>query len=131
MTKRWRVVLIVLAVIVLAGWAGVAMIGRAYERGLAQIEISDIDLARVPDGTYAGSHSVFPVSVQVKVTVLDHRITEVELVKHQNGQGSAAEAIVEQVVTAQSLRVDLVTGATASSKVILEAIDNALLSSLR
>ncbi len=131
MNRRLRIVLIVPLMIVLAAWAGISWLGRAHEQGLAQIEILGVDLAQVPDGTYAGSHSVFPVSVQVKVTVLDHKITDIELVKHQNGQGSAAEVLAEQVVTAQSLQVDVITGATASSKVILKAIDNALQSSLR
>lgn len=131
MSSRLKIVLVVLAVIVLVAWAGISWLGAAHERGLAQIEILGVDLAQVPDGTYVGRHSVFPVSVQVKVTVLDHRITGIELVKHQNGQGSAAEVIPEQVIAAQSLRVDVVTGATASSKVILKAIDNALQSSLK
>jgi len=131
MHRRLKVILVVLAVIVAVAWAGISWLGRAHERGLAEIEILGVDLAQVPDGTYAGNHSVFPVSVQVKVTVLGHRITGIELVKHQNGQGSAAEVIPEQVIVAQSLQVDVVTGATASSKVILKAIDNALQSSIR
>lgn len=131
MSKRLKTVLMVLTVIVLAAWAGISWLGRAHEQGLAQIEILGVDLAQVPDGTYSGAHSVFPVSVQVNVTVLEHRITDIQLVKHQNGQGGAAEVIPDQVIRAQSLQVDAITGATASSKVILKAIDNALQSSLR
>jgi uncharacterized protein with FMN-binding domain len=51
---------------------------------------------------------------------------DIQLVKHRNGQGSWAEAMLTKVVDAQSLDVDTVTGATLSSKVILRAIAKAL-----
>jgi uncharacterized protein with FMN-binding domain len=47
-------------------------------------------------------------------------------VKHVNGQGKPAEVITEKVIETQSLQVDVVSGATYSSKVILKAIENAL-----
>ncbi|NCC85175.1 MAG: FMN-binding protein [Clostridia bacterium] len=46
--------------------------------------------------------------------------------KHVNGMGQAAEALPSQVVEAQTLQVDLVSGASFSSKVILLAIEDAL-----
>ena len=55
-----------------------------------------------------------------------HMIKEIELKKHDNGQGFPAEIIPGKVVEAQSLEVDIVSGATYSSKVILKAIENAL-----
>lgn len=63
---------------------------------------------------------------EVKVTVNDHRITDIKLIKHRNGQGSWAEAMLTKVVDEQSLDVDAVAGATLSSKVILRAIAQAL-----
>ncbi len=93
--------------------------------------IQQIDLVSVENGVYAGSFSVFPVSVEVSVTVEDHMITDIDLVKHSNGQGKAAEVIPAKVVQAQSLAVDAVSGATYSSRVILKAIENALLSAAK
>ncbi|NTW71318.1 MAG: FMN-binding protein [Eubacteriaceae bacterium] len=90
------------------------------------IVIKDINLSEVADGTYMGDHSVLPVIVEAKVTVKDHRITEIILTKHINGQGKPAEILPGKVVESQSLKVDTVTGATSSSKVILKAIQNAL-----
>ncbi|MBE0600950.1 MAG: FMN-binding protein, partial [Firmicutes bacterium] len=77
-------------------------------------------------GTYTGAYSAFPVSAEVAVTVQDHQIAAIDLVRHNNGQGGAAEAIPQMVVDAQSIQVDTVTGATFSSKVILLAIRDAL-----
>lgn len=93
---------------------------------LADITLNDLNLDQVADGTYNGSYSVFPVSVEVTVTVSDHVITEIDITKHDNGQGQAGEAIIEDVLEAQSLEVDVISGATYSSKVILLAIQDAL-----
>ena len=83
--------------------------------------------AGVEDGDYIGSYSVFTVSVEVEVTVKNHTIEEIELLKHKNAQGQGAEIIPEKVIEAQSLKVDSVSGATYSSKSILLAIENALI----
>lgn len=93
---------------------------------LAIEEIPDVDLTKIADGVYTGSCTVLPVSAEVRVTVKDHVITEIGLVRHFNGQGSAAEILPGKVAEAQSLDVDIVSGATYSSKVILKAIRNAL-----
>lgn len=127
--KRGVKVLIILGVIaaVLIGGGTVAMnIMEGNLAKLASLPVAEADLGTIPDGTYNGSYTCLPVSVEVAVTVADHAITGIELVKHQNGQGGAAEVLPDQVVAAQSLQVDTVTGATYSSKVILKAIENAL-----
>ncbi|NPV80547.1 MAG: FMN-binding protein [Firmicutes bacterium] len=93
---------------------------------LANLPISDVDISKIADGTYAGTYEVFPVAAEVKVTIKNHRITGIELVKHRHGRGAPAGIIPSKVVEAQTLNVDMVTGATYSSKVILKAIENAL-----
>jgi len=132
MSKRWKVILIIVAVIVVlaAAIAGMIMIAGRNQSEVEAITIEDVDLTLVPDGTYTGKYNAFPVVVQVDVTVLDHAITAISLVKHQNGQGGDAEVIPQMVVDAQSLLVDTVSGATYSSKVILLAIRDALSSTI-
>jgi uncharacterized protein with FMN-binding domain len=93
---------------------------------LANLKISDMDLMKLDDGTYTGSYEVFPVAVEVSLDIKNHKITEIKLLKHTNGQGTPAEVILEKVIEAQSLDVDIVSGATYSSKVILKAIENAM-----
>lgn len=128
-SKRKKVLVIVLLVIAVIFVGGKIVMARleADLKALESMPIAQIDLAAVADGVYAGSYSVFPVSVEVSVTVKDHAITDIQLVKHTNGQGKAAEAIPGLVIEAQSLAVDSISGATYSSRVILKAIENALL----
>lgn len=127
--KKKKKILIMLAVLfcVTAGFLiGAPAVLRKNLTALALEEIPDVDLTEIADGVYTGSCTVLPVSAEVKVTVKDHVITEIGLVRHFNGQGSAAEILLEKVVEAQSLGVDIVSGATYSSKVILKAVRNAL-----
>ena len=99
---------------------------REYKERVAAIEIENIDLQQVADGEYTGEYDAILVKVTVKVIVKNHTIETIELLRHENGRGSAAEVITGNVVKAQSLQVDTISGATASSKVILEAIELAL-----
>ena len=128
MTKRNKIIIIVLIVFIVLGTGSAIVKTRLAKNleGLTQVQVSNIDLTSVVDGVYAGSYSSFPVAAEVKVTVKNHRITAIELVKHTNGQGAAAEAIPGKVLEKQTLDVEAVSGATYSSKVIIKAIEMAL-----
>ena len=130
MKRKHVVVLAVIFLVAAAGYLGVRGMLSSVETKLASLgdmEMAQVDLTSIEDGVYTGSYSVFPVSAEVQVTVKDHRIAAIELVKHNNGQGAPAEVIPDRVVDAQTLQIDCVSDATYSSKVILKAIENALL----
>lgn len=93
---------------------------------LDELTIENINLSNAKDGTYNGSYEVFPVSAEVNVTIKNKKIVNVELLKHNNGKGESAEILTEKVVDNQSLEVNIVSGATYSSKIILKSIENAL-----
>ena len=54
------------------------------------------------------------------------KIENIELLKHQNGFGNAANSIVKNMVQKNTYNVDAISGATVSSKVIINAVNNAL-----
>ena len=93
---------------------------------LDSIVITNPDLQKIADGSYQGNSKVGPVRVTVDVAVRNRTITSIDLVKHFNGRGKAAEAIVPMIIQAQSLEIDVISGATASSKAILKAVEDAL-----
>ncbi|MCH1941420.1 FAD-binding protein [Holdemania massiliensis] len=67
--------------------------------------------------------------VQVKVTMDGDRIVSVDLVQHSETAGisdPAIEQIPAQIVAQQSTDVDLVSGATITSKAIIAAVQDAL-----
>jgi len=93
-----------------------------------KIQVENVDIARVPDGRYEACHELPPfLTACVAVTVRKSAVTSVEILKHECGRGRKAEdPIIERVIKKQSLRVDTVSGATGSSKVILKAVEKAL-----
>ena len=84
------------------------------------------DLTDISDGEYIGEYSVAPVRVKVSVTIADHEITGITILEHDNGLGSAAESIVNDIVATQSLETDAISGATVSSRCILKEAENAI-----
>ena len=132
-SKRKRILIIVIMALAVIAIGANRLMARleADLKALESMPIAHIDMGALEDGVYTGNFSLFPVSAQVDVTVKSHVITDIKLVKHTSGQGRAAEAIPGKVLEAQSLAVDSVTGATYSSRVILMAIENALLSPKR
>jgi len=93
---------------------------------LKKIAITTPNMATVANGTYQGKSKVGPVRVTLDVTVENNTMVSVVIVQHFNGRGEKAEAIIPRIIEAQSLDVDVVSGATGSSKAILKAIENAL-----
>jgi len=93
---------------------------------LEKIVINSPDLNSVADGVYQGNSKVGPVRVTLDVTMQSGAIASIEIIRHFNGLGKKAEAIVPAIIKAQSLNVDVVSGATGSSKAILKAVENAL-----
>lgn len=124
MKKRY-ILIIIIVMMIIGAYSGMKIMESNLER-LKDLEISNLEISKVGDGTYTGSYQVFPIIAEVKVTVKNHQITGVELLKHQNGQGTPAEIILDKIVETQTLNVDIISGATYSSIVILKAIENSL-----
>ena len=86
-----------------------------------------IEHANLQNGTYEGSFQGGPNKALVKVTIKDNRISGIEIVEHQAWKGKKAEPIiVERIITNQSTKVDAVSGATNSSRVIMNAVQKAI-----
>ena len=85
-----------------------------------------IDINDVKDGVYFGKEETPLVSVEVNVTVNDKRIIDIALLKHENGMGEKAEEMIPEMIKNNTSEVDIVSGATLSSKVIRAAVRNAL-----
>lgn len=125
MKKRWKILLGILAVIVIAA-VGMMMYLQTNLNNLVNVEIGQIDLESIEDGEYIGEYSSPPVNAKVQVELKDGKITDIVILDHGHGQGKPAEVIVEDVIAQQKIDVDSISGATYSSRVILKAIEDAL-----
>ena len=79
------------------------------------------------DGVYEGKATNWPVKVLARVKIQNQHITSIEIVEHRNGKGSPAEDMIpDRIIEEQSTRVDAVSGATMSSRTIMNAVENAI-----
>ena len=86
-------------------------------------------VAETADGVYEGTGAGLNGAIKVSVTVSGGKITEVKVLEHSETAGisdPAIEKIPAAIVEAQSADVDIVSGATFTSKGIIEAVKNAL-----
>ena len=107
---------------------GALLIG-AMLLGCAQTPVigAPVDHARLKDGTYEGSYRGGPNKASVLVIIKDNNIVNIEILQHQAWRGKKAEtAIVERIIAHQSTKVDAVSGATNSSRVIMNAVQDAI-----
>lgn len=130
MKKVIKVVAVFLS-IVLIGVIGFKIWSTGLVKEAMKLEDVSIDVSKVEDGIYDGHSELGPVIVDVKVTVKKGKIIEVEIVKHQNGLGQSANVIVNEMLDKNTYEVDAISGATVSSEVIINAVNDALLKGLR
>jgi uncharacterized protein with FMN-binding domain len=82
---------------------------------------------KLTDGVYDGSYGSAPNKASVRVTVKDRAIADIQVVEHWAWRGKGAETIiVERIIASQSTDVDAVSGATNSSRVIMNAVQAAI-----
>ena len=83
----------------------------------------------VKDGTYKGSANGYGGKVTVNVTVSKKTMTAIDIVSAPGETDSffqRAKGVIDEMLTAQSTDVDVVSGATYSSNGIIGAVKNAL-----
>ena len=80
------------------------------------------------DGTYYGSGTGFNGEVQVEVVIADGKISNISVVSHNDDSSfmSQAQGLIPNIISSQSTNVDAVSGATYSSRGIIDAVRAAL-----
>lgn len=99
-----------------------------YKQNVEEITIEGIDAENISDGTYYGECDAGYIKAAVSVIVSEGEILDIRLEEHKNERGKKAESVISEIINNQTTQVDTVSGATNSSKVILQAVENALLS---
>jgi NosR/NirI family nitrous oxide reductase transcriptional regulator len=100
---------------------------EAVNDALSQAEIKDVKQKKYNDGIYTGVGQGKNPDLKVAVTIKDDKITNVEIVTNNETKGKEAISIIpNKIVETQSTDVDVVSGATMTSKGIMEAVNDAL-----
>ncbi len=126
MKKLVKISLIVLAILLLSVATMMFIFTNGMEEAKA-IQVKSINLNTIEDGEYIGSFDLTRWSNEIKVTIKDHKIIDLEVVDDVLFKmDEITKALFERVIQNQSLDVDIETGATVTSHAYLKAIENAL-----
>lgn len=110
---------------------------RAKDEQIAKLQASlDEDTANTgqspnsyTDGTYEGEGTGFGGPIDVKVTIENGQMKDVEIISAENEDGTyleTAKGIISKILAAQTPEVDVMSGATFSSIGIKDAVADAL-----
>ena len=126
MKRALKILLIISAVFALFIITICAVIVIRMNSQVKSFDRSEVDVSQVKDGIYEGRSETDMVKVDVRVTVSNGDISDIEIVRHECGKGKIANVIVEDMIEKDDVEVDAVSGATFSSEVIKDAVRNAL-----
>ena len=127
MKKIFRVFIVLIFFVLILVVSCTAMMNKETEKAKNELMlVEDPDLSKVEDGTYKGKVETMLVKAEVEVSVKNHKIISISIIKHENGKGKPAEAIVDAIVKDNSTDVELIAGATMSSLVIRAAVIDAV-----
>lgn len=94
---------------------------------LRQIQLGQIRLTEIKDGTYEGTGSGYNSFIRVRVEIKAGRIVHLYVLEFNDKKPRDAYVLIQQrILSEQRVEVDAVTGATVSSDGIKYAVEDAL-----
>lgn len=128
--KKWKLVhgitgLLVVACLIIHVYLGISSLNE-YKEKVNDLVVEQVELDEVKNGEYIGEENVGYIYCKVRVVVQDKQLVSVDILEHRTELGAPAENLTEVMLEEQSNRVDAVSGATNSSKVIMKAVEKAL-----
>ena len=92
------------------------------------VGINPVDLSGIEDGVYSGSYDLGRWANELKVTVENHKITDIQIQEDVKfAQPEESSQLFQRVIKEQNTTVDAISGATVTSKAYLKSIENALI----
>lgn len=135
--RVWIVILSIVGVIALGLGAAVVLTAPGRNE-LQNMAITDVDFKKLRDGVYTGAYHGTKDSSRnaaVEVTVASGVVTEIKVTEgalanekqtSEVRNGLSINDLFNRVIKSQSLKVDVISGATLTSNAHLKAVENAL-----
>lgn len=122
-----KIILGIVIILVLAIGGGCFFISRGLDSGKDMI-INHINTSQYENGVYEGKYNGGRWSNEVSVVLEDGKITEINVVKSVLVEKQeVTRELINNVIEKQDTVVDVVSGATVTSKAYLKAIENAFI----
>jgi uncharacterized protein with FMN-binding domain len=126
MKKILKVVLIVIGMFTLIIGGGMFYITRGLESGKT-IAVNAVNATTLGDGDYVGEYKAGRWSNEIKVTIKNGKINDIQIIKDVTfNKPEWTKELFERVIEKQSTDVDIISGATVTSKAYMKAIEDAL-----
>jgi uncharacterized protein with FMN-binding domain len=124
MRKHALRALIIIGILAILLAVAMTVYGSALNRAVGAITYQSPVLSYRYPGVYEGSARVMHVASSVRVTMTPTGIASIDLLQQQAGD---MHTLVARIIKAGGVPVDVITGATASSRVLMKAVDDALM----
>lgn len=126
-----KAIIIIVGVIVLLAVGGAVFFKVRLNKMVEEIStefnnMPEIDISAVPDGVYSAKWGRFVNNADLEVVVAGGKIEKINMKKMDAGKGYEGLETIDRIIQNQKVKVDAVTGATSSSRVIMITTAKAL-----
>lgn len=90
-----------------------------------EIKINNVDISQLKDGIYTGKYSKDRWTSEVEVLIKGSKIQDIKLLSDKLTP-DVSDELFEKIIDTQEINVDVVSGATVTSKAYLKSVENAL-----
>ena len=126
MRKVIIIFLTIVFVLALVIGGGIIYLNRGLDK-VGKVEVKPINLATIEDGTYKGKYEGYRWSNELEITIKNHQIVKITVIDDVVFvKPEVSEELFARIIDQQNIDVEVVTGATATSKAYLKAIENGL-----
>lgn len=126
MKKPFKIILRIFIVIALIIAAVFFYMSNGLSEG-SKVTVNSVNASSLTDGEYLGNYEAGRWTNEVSVKVNSGKITDIKIIKDvMVPQKGLADKLFDRVIQSQNTTVDVISGATVTSKAYLKSIENAL-----
>lgn len=136
-TKMWIIIVVIVAVLGIAALGGI-LVDAPGRHEIEKLTFSNVKFKNLRNGTFIGKYvgkKAHLRDVKLEMTVSGGEIKYIKILKGAVGKdgkpivvrhGLSVDNLFNRAVQSQTLDVDVISGATLTSKAHLKALENAL-----
>ncbi|MDX9809144.1 MAG: FMN-binding protein [Sphaerochaetaceae bacterium] len=141
--NMWWVVLLIIVAVIAAGLAVGVLLDAPGRKEALDLTFSAIDFKNLKDGTYTGEYQGTKSHMRdtkVEISVSAGNVSDIKILKGavdtngkavKMGKDQTISEVFQNVLQSQSLDVDVISGATITTKTHLKALEQALVQAQR
>lgn len=124
MKKVLKIIVSIILIFILIFAGGIFYLSRGLNK---DIQLTGVNISNINDGVYEGKYSGGRWTNELKITIKDKKITDIDIVDDVTfSKPSVSVELFERVKKAQNTTVDAVSEATITSRAYLKSIENAI-----